>query len=303
MDSGGTEEFEVVFGPEVERGPQEPCLVGLKGESRGLLYRLPQGDTVTGREAALVQLVLTAAGVSRVHARFFHHADGSVTVLDLGSTNGTFVNGEKVQEKVLRDGDTVSLGPNALMRLDYQDTVEQKLLTNLYDSATRDPLTGVLNKGAFLERFHGLYGLACRTGTPICLAMVDADKFKQVNDSHGHAAGDEVLKELARRILLTTRDNDVVARYGGEEFVVLLRDTDLAASVVVLERVRAAVEKALFKVPVNDGGTAEIRVTVSIGAAPVAPEQSMEAILQSADAALYRAKARGRNRVDVSDSL
>ena len=116
MDNGWTEEVEVVFGPEVQRGPQEPCLVGLKGESRGLLYRLPQGDTLVGRERSLAQLVLSAAGVSRAHARLFHHEDGRVTVSDLGSTNGTFVNGEKIEEKELRDGDTVSFGPNALMR-------------------------------------------------------------------------------------------------------------------------------------------------------------------------------------------
>ena len=300
MDNGRTEEVEVVFGPEVQRGPQEPCLVGLKGESRGLLYRLPLGDTLVGRERSLVQLVLSAAGVSRAHARLFHHDDGKVTVTDMGSTNGTFVNGEKVQEKELRDGDTVSFGPNALMRLDFQDTVEQKLLTNLYDSATRDPLTGVLNKKCFEERFHGFYGLTCRSGAPASLAMVDADRFKSVNDTYGHPAGDEVLKELARRFLETTRDSDVVARYGGEEFVFLLRDTDLESAAVILERVRSAIDNELFTVPLGDGSSTDIAVTVSVGVALVSPDQSMEAILAAADAALYRAKDGGRNRVETA---
>ncbi len=302
MDNGWTEEVEVVFGPEVQRGPQEPCLVGLKGESRGLLFRLPQGDTLVGRERSLAQLVLSAAGVSRAHARLFHHEDGRVTIADLGSTNGTFVNGVKVEEKELRDGDTVSFGPNALMRLDFQDTVEQKLLTNLYDSATRDPLTGVLNKKCFEERFHGFYGLACRTGGQACLAMVDADRFKSVNDTYGHPAGDVVLKELARRFLETTRDSDVVARYGGEEFVFLLRDTDFEAASVILERVRAAIEEEPFTVPLHDGTFEDIQVTVSIGAANISPDQNMEAILSAADSALYRAKEAGRNRVEAAPS-
>lgn len=300
MDNGWTEEVEVVFGPEVQRGPQEPCLVGLKGESRGLLYRLPQGDTLVGRERSLAQLVLSAAGVSRAHARLFHHEDGRVTVSDLGSTNGTFVNGEKIEEKELRDGDTVSFGPNALMRLDFQDTVEQKLLTNLYDSATRDPLTGVLNKKCFEERFHGFYGLTCRTGTPACLAMVDADRFKSVNDNYGHPAGDVVLKELARRFLEITRDSDVVARYGGEEFVFLLRDIDLDSAAVILERVRAAIENEPFTVPLNDGENKDIQVTVSVGVTLISPDHTMEAILSAADSALYRAKEAGRNRVETA---
>ena len=302
MDNGWTEEVEVVFGPEVQRGPQEPCLVGLKGESRGLLYRLPQGDTLVGRERSLAQLVLSAAGVSRAHARLFHHEDGRVTVSDLGSTNGTFVNGEKVEEKELRDGDTVSFGPNALMRLDFQDTVEQKLLTNLYDSATRDPLTGVLNKKCFEERFHGFYGLACRTGAQACLAMVDADRFKSVNDTYGHPAGDVVLKELARRFLEITRDSDVVARYGGEEFVFLLRDIDLESAAVILDRVREAIENEPFTVPMNNGESQDIEVTVSVGVALITPDQDMEAILAAADSALYRAKEGGRNRVETAPS-
>ena len=130
--------------------------------------------------------------------------------------------------------------------------------------------------------------------------MVDADRFKSVNDTYGHPAGDEVLKELARRFLETTRDSDVVARYGGEEFVFLLRDTDLESAAVILERVRSAIDNELFTVPLGDGSSTDIAVTVSVGVALVSPDQSMEAILAAADAALYRAKDGGRNRVETA---
>ena len=296
-----TEEIEVSLGPDAIGGPKEPCLIGLSGPNRGVLYRLGTGATQVGRAANIVHLVLNETGVSRVHARLECSREGLVKIVDLGSTNGTFVNGERVTETEVADGDTISFGPNALMRLNFQDTVEQKLLRNLYDSATRDELTGLLNMKSFEEHYREFYALCQGGKTKACLAMIDADHFKAVNDSYGHPAGDDVLKELARRILEVTRETDIVARYGGEEFIFLSRDAEIEVAALLMERVRESVESRTFRVRHNNGQQKEISVTVSIGLVPISSERSPEDILSQADAALYAAKDTGRNKVVVAE--
>jgi two-component system cell cycle response regulator len=132
--------------------------------------------------------------------------------------------------------------------------------------------------------------------------MLDLDHFKQVNDTYGHAAGDEVLRELAQRVESQVRASDVAARYGGEEFVVLLPHTDVDAGKALAERIRRAVSAE----PVSFDDEGEVTVTASIGIATVLPgdEDDLktvgDSLLARADVALYRAKAAGRNRVEVS---
>ena len=157
-----------------------------------------------------------------------------------------------------------------------------------------DGLTRLLNHAAALQRLEEESSRASREGTPLTVLMVDIDHFKQVNDTYGHAAGDDVLAELARRTERACRNYDIIGRYGGEEFIVILPDTDEPKAVHIAERLRLAVCSNTFSVT-----GAEIPVTVSVGVASAratGEPTSPEPLLKAADDALYLAKRQGRNQ-------
>jgi diguanylate cyclase (GGDEF)-like protein len=162
----------------------------------------------------------------------------------------------------------------------------------LAELASRDPLTEILNRRAFLEFAEHDIELARRSGRTVSLLMIDVDHFKRVNDSFGHGVGDEVLRSVVRHISALLRHGDLFARMGGEEFVVLLPDTERAAAMLAAERLRDAVESGNHNIP--DG---KVTVTVSIGLADGTPPESVQDLIDRADRALYAAKNNGRNRV------
>mgnify|MGYP002784713389 CR=1 FL=1 len=157
----------------------------------------------------------------------------------------------------------------------------------LVELARTDPLTGLANRRAFDERLAAELARARREGSPLSLALVDLDRFKRVNDVHGHAVGDEVLREVARRLRDVARATDVVARLGGEELAWLLPGTGLDAAMEAAERLRAGIRGT----PVGRAG----RQTASIGIAEAAPGDLPGDLLRRADGALYRAKDGGRD--------
>ena len=163
--------------------------------------------------------------------------------------------------------------------------------------AATDPLTGALNRRSFAERAAAELSRAARYGRPTSLLMIDADRFKAVNDRYGHAGGDAVLRAFAETASACLRPSDLFGRLGGEEFVVLLAETGIAGAEAAAERIRAAVESR--EVPV-DGQV--VRFTVSLGAVSVVGcgPTSLEDAMERADAALYRAKGLGRNRVALA---
>lgn len=160
--------------------------------------------------------------------------------------------------------------------------------------AHTDPLTQLLNRRALTERLEREMERAMRYDSTLALLLVDLDHFKAVNDTLGHLVGDDALREVARLLRETVRTTDVVARYGGEEFLVLLPETDDTGAEAFAERIREAVEAHPF-----DGGGAPLRLTASLGVAlyPAPRIRTAEDLFVRADAALYRAKAEGRNRV------
>jgi len=168
----------------------------------------------------------------------------------------------------------------------------------MQDLALRDPLTNLLNRRSVNERASAGLALAHRRGVPYGLALIDVDRFKSINDTHGHAAGDKVLVAIAEALASTARVSDDVARWGGEEFLVLLPDSDGPASWLACERLRAAIE-AIVVFP--DDQSAPIRVTVSVGVASAEPWDGgpalFEDLVRRADHALYKAKDDGRNRI------
>lgn len=169
------------------------------------------------------------------------------------------------------------------------------MLSRMSDLAMVDELTGLKNRRSFFDDIESVIAGSRRRGKPIAIALLDLDHFKDVNDTHGHAIGDDVLREVARRIEETLRQEQIVGRIGGEEFVVLLPDTSPQQALIAVERVR----KAIGDTPITAGSGAQVAVTVSGGIASLGDGMTVALAMQQADKAMYRAKALGRNRVEV----
>jgi diguanylate cyclase (GGDEF)-like protein len=161
-------------------------------------------------------------------------------------------------------------------------------------AASRDPLTGLHNRRYLASLAEPLSELVNTHREEIAICMIDVDHFKRINDSHGHPAGDEVLRGVAALLSARVRDGDCLARYGGEEFIVVLRRCDMNRACAVAESLRLHVAASVI-----DTGAAAIGLTVSIGLAQWSPNEDFTGALQRADRALYAAKGTGRNRVEI----
>jgi diguanylate cyclase (GGDEF)-like protein len=171
-----------------------------------------------------------------------------------------------------------------------------RVFARMQSMAERDALTGLPNRRRLRQAGEEEHRRARRFGHPVAALLLDLDHFKQVNDRHGHGAGDDVLREVARRIQATVREIDVPARYGGEEFAVLLPETGLDTAREVGERIRLAVMSTPMETRKGP-----IPVTLSAGVAALeAGRGDLGSLLEAADKALYQAKAAGRNRVEVA---
>jgi two-component system cell cycle response regulator len=203
---------------------------------------------------------------------------------------------------------TVALGPSPrgastedrrLVGLVAQELGGALRIASLVSEARRlaatDALTGLMNRRAFLEAMDREKSRAERHTLPVSLLMLDVDHFKKVNDTYGHDAGDAVLRGIAAVLRKIARKSDFVARWGGEEFIVALAQTAEAGGRVAAERVRRAIAEATFTL--SSGET--LRATASIGLAGATAAFNLEEVVARADRALYAAKARGRNRVEV----
>ncbi|MGE3231874.1 MAG: PleD family two-component system response regulator [Hyphomicrobium sp.] len=163
--------------------------------------------------------------------------------------------------------------------------------------ALTDALTGLYNRRYMEQHLHELFARMRVSGKPLCVVLGDIDHFKVVNDVHGHAAGDEVLKAVAKRLADSLRSFDMVVRLGGEEFVCVLPDLDLAAAASVAERLRQSI--CSQPVPIDEDGKA-INVSISLGIAEAGPQEAAMAVIERADQAMYRAKQGGRNRLEIA---
>jgi two-component system cell cycle response regulator len=273
------------------------CLVVVAGPEKGSVFGLEEGIFTLGRSAQHANFVVSGRGLSRAHARF-EVGPAGVVVADLGSTNGTFVNGQRIEADFpLQVGDSLTLGPDVILRLDASDQSILSLLSELHRGATLDALTGLLNRRSFMERLSEECSATQRHSLLTCLAIMDVDFFKKVNDTYGHPAGDAVLVEVAARLAKSVRNEDVVARYGGEEFVLLMRQTGAPGAMCLMDRIRLAVCNQPIELP--GGGT--LSVSISAGVCQWSASMTAENLLEKADAALYEAKRAGRNRVELAD--
>jgi diguanylate cyclase (GGDEF)-like protein len=281
--------------PEVDA---RATLTVICGSGAGRVIALNHRDTVLGR-AATIDLSFDDAAISRAHARVSYGAD-SYVLEDLGSTNGTFHHGQRITRSVLASGDRFQLGPNVVLRFAVTDQLERDLLTRLVESSTRDGLTGAFNRAFFEDRLEAEVAYAQRHGTKVAILLIDIDHFKAVNDTHGHAAGDAVLRAVAREIGRTLRAEDVLARYGGEEFAILARAATRLDAYRMAERVRMAIDA--LRVPFPDGTEASVTISIGIARLLEGPGATAPAdLLALADRRLYKAKAAGRNAIAMSD--
>lgn len=269
-----------------------PCLVVLVGQNVGEAHRLTGSESVVGRSASTT-ISLDDDAISRKHAKVIC-LEKEVILEDLGSANGTFVNGERVTRCVLHDGDKVRLGHTTVLKFTYQDKIDQAFQRHMYDAALRDGLTKIFNKKYMYDRLIAEAAYAQRHNGDLSLVLIDVDHFKKVNDTYGHPAGDYVLARLAELVSTTLRAEDVFGRYGGEEFLVICRGIPLANASVVGERLRVAIQSSVFEFAGK-----VIPLTVSVGVASRIPGQLETAsqLFVAADGALYEAKGAGRNCV------
>lgn len=271
-------------------------LVRLDGDASGEVLSLPRDTVLIGRSTR-ARVHIAEPSVSRQHARIVYEY-GTFYVVDDDSQNGTLLAGKRVTRAELRDGDLLQFGQRATYRFSLMDRTQEQVMQRLYDSSMKDPLTGADNRRHMDTRLLAEIAFAERHKRPLSIVLLDIDFFKNVNDRHGHPAGDAVLKAVADMVKGQLRTEDAFARYGGEEFVVVLRDTALSEAAHVAERVR----EKIGRTPIDVAGIS-LAVTVSAGCASLACCQgaTTEGLVAIADRRLYRAKRNGRNRVASKD--
>ena len=271
-------------------------LLRMDGVGAGQVLSVVQMPFTMGRHATN-QLPIDDDSISRSHARFVRQ-DGKYFVEDLGSRNGTFLQGKRITRAEIRDDDWIQLGARVAFRFTLTDSRQEGLLRKLYESSTRDALTGAYNRRHFDDRLRAEIAFAVRHATDCALILLDLDHFKRVNDTYGHPAGDEILRHLAGVANGALRTEDVFARFGGEEFAVILRGASTRGAARLAERLREALS---LQHAVYEGQ--EISVTLSAGCAALSccATPSSDEVVAIADRRLYAAKQAGRNRVVASD--
>jgi two-component system cell cycle response regulator len=176
----------------------------------------------------------------------------------------------------------------------YTERLRDNVQTSI-ELAITDGLTGLFNRRYMETHLRTLVEQSVARNKPITVLVLDIDYFKAINDSFGHDAGDDVLREFALRMRKATRNIDLACRYGGEEFVIVMPETDMAVATVVAERLRRRIASEPFAI---QQGARHLEVTISIGIAALSSDgDNAASILKRADQALYRAKRDGRNRV------
>lgn len=275
-----------------------PCLVWVAGGDVGRLFRLDfsSGPVVIGRDQES-DIHFDCTEVSRRHAKIASRPGGIPRLEDLGSKNGTFVNGEPVTAHSLKHGDGIQIGSRVVLRFVYHDEQEMCLLEDLFNRATIDSLTGLTNRGHFGHVLDVEWSFATRHVLDLSICLFDVDHFKEINDEYGHPVGDRILKQFARHLERTARLEDLKVRYGGDEFLALLRNTNLQGALALANRFRDRIVASVFEADDH-----AIRITTSTGVIGIngkdLPELSQEAAIRFVDEKLYEAKHKGRNRIE-----
>jgi diguanylate cyclase len=257
---------------------------------------------------SLIYVVILLFGIFRLNTKSFLYISifalltyiGVITLLRIYRPQGVNFQMEYLQCVVLGfvmvifsvvGGYISSLRQN----LSISKSEQAKYIEIIKEMAIRDALTGLYNRRHVLELLDHEKNRSLRGGGIFCLAILDIDHFKNVNDTYGHQTGDEVLKAVATTMKTTMRNTEDCARYGGEEFLIVLTQTNINGALIGAERVRTNIEK----IPFPDIGS-DFKITVSIGLSEYKMRENVDDVIARADEALYRAKKGGRNRVEIA---
>lgn len=275
---------------------REPYLIIISGQHVGKCYHLHSDELIAGRTPDC-GIWIEDNAISRKH--FCIRREGPVFLIeDLNSTNGTYLNNRRIKNAIIKAGDKIQISKETIIQFDYFDENRRISENKRYEMGVRDPVTGTYNKSYFLQRVGDEFSYSTRQGVPLSLLMLDIDHFKIINDTHGHLAGDQVLKEICQTVSKMIRTEDVFCRYGGEEFVLLMRNTLCQPAANLAERIRVAV--ANTAIAVTDDKT--ISVTISLGVATQVDNSFRDyvGLIAEADRYLYQSKGNGRNRVSAA---
>lgn len=269
----------------------EACLVIIRGARLGSRIVPGREPLIIGR-AVDADFQISERSISRQHCRVFLE-DGRYWIEDLGSTNHTWLNDEMIERSALRDGDLIRISQTVLKFVD-EGNIEAGYHSELHESTIRDTLTGLYNRRHAMAVLEKELARAQRDEDyALALVILDLDFFKDINDEHGHLAGDGVLRRLSAIAADRVRASDTLARIGGEEFALILPDTRREEAWQLAEAIRESVERETFQL-----GDEEHVITLSAGVATWQPGMdSISELLKAADAQLYEAKSSGRNRV------
>ncbi len=272
-------------------------LVCLNGPEIARSVAVDHAEVVLGRAPAC-ELMLQAVGVSRRHC-VVRHEGGQATLEDLDSTNGTLVNEQLLRARepqALRSGDLIRIGEAALKYLERGD-VEASYHEAVFRLMGVDALTQLKNRRFLLEQLEREIARSGRHERTLSIVLVDLDRFKGINDSHGHLAGDAVLQQLGVTLGRATRREDCVGRLGGDEFLVLLPETQPDGARLFAARLCANVAGSAY---CYEGR--RLAVSISAGVATWRSGiDSAHSLLEAADRALYAAKGAGRSQAASSE--
>lgn len=272
-----------------------PLLVVMHGSLLGMTYKVGDAPLVIGRSTKC-GVPLDDDNASRQHAQLERHGD-RVTLRDLGSTNGTYVNAEKVSEVILQDGDLIQVGGSLFKFLRSSD-VESKFFGQMYTLATTDFLTGIFNRQHIISKLESEYARALRYERPLSIILYDLDRFKQINDKLGHLTGDQLLIESSKLVMESIRNHDIHGRLGGDEFLVICPETTAEQALNLAQRLVRVLNKSEFRVKDR-----MMKYSVSAGVAGLGDRiRSSGDLIRLADKALYQSKDRGGNDVTLLQS-
>jgi two-component system, cell cycle response regulator len=278
-----------------------PILTFLSGPAIGKEIPLVHRELTLGRGKDC-DIIIPDSLVSRKHLRIScrktvkrgENPVLQVVLRDLESKNGTMVNYAPIHQTVLKPGDKIFLG-QVILKFDHRDLAEQGFYDEIYRLATTDSLTSLMNKATITRQLTEEIAGLSRKKRRIAVVIVDIDGFKGINDLLGHLMGDRILQSASKMFCLNLRRRDKVGRFGGDEFLMVLPETGSRGAAQLAERIREMLETAIAA----ELGLS-LAVTASLGIASArADAATPETLVEHADRALYRAKALGRNRVEV----
>ena len=283
---------------------KRPVLVVLQGHAIGQTVALDKPSVVIGR-GSQADFAIRDDIASRLHAEIIRQeVEGAIEyyVNDLGSTNGTYLNGTKITgQQLLEDGDKIKVG-NHMMKFALLDEFEAEFQEKLHQMTQRDELTGLRSRRSLFAELDRRINQEVRDANPqaISVLMMDLDHFKRVNDGRGHLVGSHAIRDCGHIIRDVLGSADRAARYGGEEYLAyVVGPPDKGFEIA--ERIRTTVEAHAFEASATDK-LKKMNVTISLGVAsfPADGKTALE-LVQKADQALYRAKLSGRNRTCAFD--